>query len=150
MALGKKVWINARSLFEAGASLSIISEETGISKSQISKKSKTEEWKKGDKEYVVKKTILLPTSGLLYIIQAGETDYYKIGVTLGSISQRLSGLQTGNHLQLKVKFTKYEENVRLKEKELHQKYREYNSSGEWFKLSNSLIEDLIKEFINGN
>ena len=149
MAINKTSWLNAKQMFEAGLSLSIISEETNISKSQISKISKKESWEKGSKQYISTKVILVPISGILYVIQAGNSDYYKIGITMGSVSQRLNELQTGNHLKLSVKFTKYEENVREKERILHEKYRQYNSQGEWFKLENTIFESILKDLISG-
>jgi len=46
MAHSKESWLNAKSMFETGKSLSIIESETGISKGQVSKKSKQENWQK--------------------------------------------------------------------------------------------------------
>ncbi|MCD6433570.1 MAG: hypothetical protein J7L21_05975 [Sulfurimonas sp.] len=46
MAISQDIWDKAKALFEMGKSLSDIAKETGISKGQISKKSKVEVWKK--------------------------------------------------------------------------------------------------------
>ena len=62
---------------------------------------------------------------------------------------RLKSLQTGNHLKLKVINLYYTDNVYSKEKELHTKYKEHNTVGEWFKLTDSQIAELKKELSNG-
>jgi len=46
MAIKKEIWDKARLLFEHGKSLNEISDTTGINKSSVSKKSKTEKWVK--------------------------------------------------------------------------------------------------------
>lgn len=46
MAIDKSLWKKAKAYFEAGKSLTYIAEKTGISRSQLSKKSKAEEWQK--------------------------------------------------------------------------------------------------------
>ena len=46
MAHSEESWLTAKSMFEAGKSLTDIEKTTGISKGQISKKSKKEEWQK--------------------------------------------------------------------------------------------------------
>lgn len=46
MAYSEISWVLAKSMFEAGKALSAIELETGISKGQISKKSKAENWEK--------------------------------------------------------------------------------------------------------
>ena len=57
MAIDSKVWELAKALFMAGKSLSQITEETGISKSQISKRSKKEQWNKETIVTLVSETI---------------------------------------------------------------------------------------------
>jgi len=46
MAIDKKVWDQAKQLFEYGKSLSEIQTKTGINRSSISKKAKAEKWQK--------------------------------------------------------------------------------------------------------
>ena len=46
MAIKKEIWDKAKLLFEHGKSLNEIADTTGINKSSISKKSKTEKWEK--------------------------------------------------------------------------------------------------------
>lgn len=44
MAISKDTWDRAKAYFEAGKSLTYIVDKTGISKSQLSKRSKADEW----------------------------------------------------------------------------------------------------------
>jgi len=46
MAHSDEIWETAKAMFEVGQSLTVIESTTGISKGQISKKSKKENWKK--------------------------------------------------------------------------------------------------------
>jgi hypothetical protein len=48
MAINKNVWEKARALYELGNSLSIISNQTGIDRSSISKRSKKDSWIQGE------------------------------------------------------------------------------------------------------
>jgi len=48
LAIAKELWDKARALFELGNSLSLISESTGIDKSSISKKAKSQGWMQGE------------------------------------------------------------------------------------------------------
>lgn len=50
MAISKEIWDKAKFLFELGKSLSDIERDTGVSKSQISKKAKKEGWQKEKKK----------------------------------------------------------------------------------------------------
>lgn len=50
MAINQEVWDKAKEYFEAGLSLSEIVLRTEISKAQISKKSKAENWQKGNEK----------------------------------------------------------------------------------------------------
>ena len=58
MAISKDTWKNAKFLFSIGKSLSFIHEETNISRGQLSKVSKREEWEKETQETVVKDAII--------------------------------------------------------------------------------------------
>lgn len=48
MAIAKELWDKAQALFELGNSLSMIADATGIDKSSISKKAKTQGWIQGE------------------------------------------------------------------------------------------------------
>ena len=71
----------------------------------------------------------------IYIIKAGSTNFYKIGVA-NDTGERLKGLQTAHYEQLKVIRTFYSDNAYTLEKRLHQKYtdRGQRVRGEWFIL----------------
>jgi predicted DNA-binding protein YlxM (UPF0122 family) len=58
MAYSESQWEKAREYFEAGLSLTEISDRIGISKPQISKKSKAELWEKGnEKKHLVSQAV---------------------------------------------------------------------------------------------
>jgi hypothetical protein len=85
--------------------------------------------------------------GFIYLINMGNTDLYKIGVTKKPIEKRKKALQTANPLKLSITHF-YETDIYHKvEKVLHRNwnYKKYieedfeNLSGEWFKLNS---EDL--------
>lgn len=149
MAINQEVWDKAKEYFEAGLSLSEIVLRTEISKAQISKKSKAENWQKGTKSIIIKEKIIVPKGGIVYFIQAGETNYYKIGVTCEDIQYRLKQLQTGNHLPLKIIRVYYSDNIYKLEKDLHLEYNEFKTIGEWFLFSPEAIEQIKKKLING-
>lgn len=58
MAYSKEQWEKAKALFILGYSLNDISDDTGISKGQISKKSKKEEWEKETSKITLKSDIV--------------------------------------------------------------------------------------------
>lgn len=56
-------WAKAREYYEAGLSLTKIVEKTGISKTQISKRSNAEEWAKGtEKEQLIQDAVRVATA----------------------------------------------------------------------------------------
>lgn len=58
MAISQEIWDKAKEYFEAGLSLSEIVLRTEISKAQISKKSKIENWEKGnEKKHLISQAI---------------------------------------------------------------------------------------------
>jgi predicted DNA-binding protein YlxM (UPF0122 family) len=60
MAYSETQWLNARGYFEAGLSLSQIQEKTGIARSSISKKSKSEQWQQGKNlDYIEAKELIV-------------------------------------------------------------------------------------------
>lgn len=59
MAFSPEKWLDAKGYFEAGLSLSNIEEKTGISRASISKRSKTEQWKKNkNADYIKAKELI--------------------------------------------------------------------------------------------
>lgn len=57
MAHSEESWLEAKSMFEAGMSLSDIEKDTGISKGQISKKSKREDWQKETLKHLAEREV---------------------------------------------------------------------------------------------
>ena len=82
--------------------------------------------------------------GQLYIIRAGSTNFFKIGLTRGVVEKRLQTLQTGNHLKLTIYHTSYYEDVIKKEKQIHIKYKDSRTVGEWFMLTEDEIQLIIQ------
>lgn len=71
-----------------------------------------------------------------YLISDGIN--YKIGIT-NNIQNRLKTFQTANHKKIKVINLVLSENREASfklEKYLHEKYKKYNVSGEWFEFTN--------------
>ena len=72
--------------------------------------------------------------GYVYLICDSKNEYYKIGVTTGSIENRIKKLQTGNGTELHI-VSWYEAPYPFKlEKLLHSKFALKRESGEWFSL----------------
>jgi hypothetical protein len=83
--------------------------------------------------------------GKVYLLKAGEV--YKIGVTTNGVEVRVKQLQTGCPHKITVitegtlvRFTEEERN-------LHARYSDYNTSGEWYAISEREAYKLM-EYIN--
>lgn len=75
--------------------------------------------------------------GYVYLICDPKNDFFKIGVTSGSIENRVKKLQTGNGSELHIT-SWYECQYPFKlEKLLHAKFNPKRESGEWFSLDTS-------------
>ncbi len=79
---------------------------------------------------------------MIYFIENLETKHIKIGFTT-DIKNRLSNLQTSSPYELKV-LAVCEGNDKT-EKELHIKFNDYHTRGEWFNPNKELI-DYISQF----
>ena len=78
---------------------------------------------------------------LIYLIQARETDNYKIGITSqNKLDQRLRALQTGNAYRLVVIKTIVTKHASLVERRLHRDFKFVHQEGEWFVLS---VDDVL-------
>jgi len=84
----------------------------------------------------------------VYLIRAGETDNYKIGIS-SNLERRIFRLQTGHYEKLSL-IMSVEFDTRLIalaiEDSLHLEYEKFNSVGEWFSLNRNQIES-IKEIL---
>lgn len=96
-------------------------------------------------------------TGIVYILKAG--DVFKIGVTSGSLSNRIKELQTGNPYKIVV----YEHSDEIEdyyklESKLHEMFSHCKLNGEWFRLNNEdifkavkvIFEDVVSSYFNGN
>lgn len=81
---------------------------------------------------------------MIYFIKAEETPYIKIGYTQ-DVHKRIVKMQADCPVKLTV--IKTVEGDKDYEDELHRKFAAFHYRGEWFKMSESLIEDLtvVKE-----
>lgn len=81
----------------------------------------------------------------IYVVKAGETDNYKVGVSNNPI-KRIQGLQTGNHLKLNFKVVRFGTSAleRFLHKTLSAEGRRIRNGGEWFLLDNFWL-DFIKK-----
>ena len=85
-------------------------------------------------------------NNLVYVIQMGDTKYYKIRITK-NINNRIKSLQTGNPLPLHTVTTielgeLYMNLVKDLEKQLHLLFSYCRKCGEWFKFENK-EQDII-------
>lgn len=81
-----------------------------------------------------------PLEPVIYFARCGE--YIKIGFTRGKPKQRLKGLSTANPLPVELVATT--SGGQELERELHQRFSEFHTSGEWFVFS-----DQIRDYIAG-
>ena len=108
-------------------------------------------------------------NGLVYIIQMGYTSYYKVGGTTQTINNRIRDLQTGNPMQLRLRYKRKVTNclvsetkaqnaaatvegtqrIRLKKRfAIINKIRYYDT--EWFRVSNyATFEEAVINALNG-
>lgn len=82
--------------------------------------------------------------GFLYLLRAGNSDYYKIGITANNLKKRVSSVQTGNHLTITVEDYVICSNIDKKEKKLHTKYNDFRTIREWFIFDD--ISEIKKDF----
>lgn len=88
------------------------------------------------------------TSGKVgvYVVHETGGHYYKIGCTRSIKTNRLSGVQTGNPRELKLRLfipTIPNKAIAL-EKLLHKKFAENRVRGEWFVLTKKQLDKIIK------
>jgi hypothetical protein len=83
--------------------------------------------------------------GYVYLIWAKGTSDFKIGVTK-DLKARLSTLQTANANALEIVASIECADPERKEAYLHEKYREFARSGEWFSVPPWAIAELLADF----
>ena len=83
----------------------------------------------------------------VYLIKAGQTDNYKIGIATDA-KKRLSNLQTAHYEKLLIVHSSNYPTRFIAlavEALLHEKYKEFNTIGEWFKFELTHIEKVKTE-----
>lgn len=75
-----------------------------------------------------------PKPGAIYFITDG-TEFVKIGNTAGNVMERIANLQVANPRRLELIGTIECEDVRVVERQIHNKFRDRLHFGEWFRLS---------------
>ena len=91
--------------------------------------------------------------GLLYIIQEGQSNYYKVGVTKNqdTLKSRLQNLQSGNWRKLTVKQASEVSNMNLAEQYAHDQLEDYHvkegGGQEWFNGQLVVIKRAVDEAV---
>lgn len=84
----------------------------------------------------------------VYLISSTEANgkkTYKIGRTKRDPQIRMKELATGNHNQLEIEHVFTSRWGTKIESHLHRKYKNINTSGEWFQLSDRQVDEFIAE-----
>jgi len=87
-----------------------------------------------------KKLFILKPGKYIYLIQLGDTEIYKIGIS-NDPHRRIKQLQSKCPIPLKLIFTNFGHDYEFAEKYLHSHFRHQRIKGEWFKLS---AEDILQ------
>ena len=80
----------------------------------------------------------------VYVVSGGGL--YKIGIS-GDVSNRLATMRGTSPVVLDLVHTVQIVNARLVEKSLHEKYKDFNTHGEWFKLSPEQLQE-VKDYLD--
>lgn len=81
--------------------------------------------------------------GNLYVIRAGDTGYYKVGITKRDVTLRLKQLQTGNHARLEVVRCYQVDDMEADEAMIHKRLTKHHVSGEWYELDSLTDIDVM-------
>jgi hypothetical protein len=71
--------------------------------------------------------------------------HYKIGITDGTVQERITQLQTGNPFEIFEYDSFHSQAAQLIELHLHKRWAQERVRLEWFKLSKELLETIIQE-----
>lgn len=77
-------------------------------------------------------------NGSVYLIKSG--DYYKIGLTTGTVKSRIANMQTGNPYPIELVDSFASEDAGKDESHLHNEFKNYRVQGEWFSFPQELID----------
>lgn len=82
-------------------------------------------------------------SGNIYLLDGGDGSF-KIGVTRGSVDNRVKKLQTGNPNEIiPIKYYHANNYLFLIEKRLHMLFSDKQLLNEWYKLSDEDVDEFI-------
>lgn len=84
--------------------------------------------------------------GHVYVAQCGDMPYYKVGVTQGQSSRRISELQTGCPFKLNLIEVFFAYNATGLEQTIKDAFKENNVRGEWYLLDKLRLETLLRLF----
>ncbi len=84
--------------------------------------------------------------GHVYVIQCGNMPYYKVGVTGGRPSARMSELQTGCPFKLHLIEVFFAYNAAGLEQTIKDAFRANNVRGEWYLLDKLRLDTLLGLF----
>ena len=87
--------------------------------------------------------------GFVYLIQLGNTDHYKIGITR-DIHKRLNQLQSKCPVHLKVIYSRWGHDYKSMEAYLHFFFNPKRIKGEWFQLTSIDLLIIVDKFGNDN
>ena len=91
--------------------------------------------------------------GKIYAIACGQ--YVKVGMTYGSVKERMKSLQAANPIQMRIMFEAAVDEQQLGattgqvEYAIHQKISPFRVRGEWFQIEQSQVISAILEVIEG-
>ena len=77
---------------------------------------------------------------MIFLLKA--QNLYKIGYA-NDIDKRMTAYKTHNPF---VEWARYTKGSEKDEKKLHQKYKKYRTTGEWFQLPDEIVTELIQKF----
>ena len=86
----------------------------------------------------------------IYLINASNTDMYKIGYTGSSIRKRINGIRTGRPYEIRL--ISYFSGCKCDESLLHNFLKDFRKTGEWFEMPKYiavLIQDVFEEAKDG-
>lgn len=84
---------------------------------------------------------------IVYFIQQGHENFFKIGRTDAAAETRMKELQTGNPKRLRVfGIIECNGNMQISEAKLHDEFDAYRVNGEWFFVSPKRIVEVLNEY----
>ena len=76
-----------------------------------------------------------PTEGYIYFIKVEGRDIFKIGITAKNVKSRIANIQTSCPYPIELYATYESDDYENEEAELHERFKDRQTSGEWFNLT---------------